>query len=73
MKTTINFDPNVVQGHQEFPPETIEFLLSKNQTKWPIELCTLKQGMETDDDHATMRESFFTLFIEYTEVFPAHV
>ena len=24
MKTTINFDPNVVQGHQEFPPETIE-------------------------------------------------
>ena len=47
MKRTINFDPNVVQGHQEFPPETIEFPLSKNQTKWPIELCTLKQEMET--------------------------
>ena len=46
------------QGHQEFPPETIEFPLSKNQTKWPIELWTLKQEMESDDDPATMRESF---------------
>ena len=76
MKTTINFDPNVVQGHQEFPPETIEFPLSKNQTKWPIELCTLKQEMETDDDHATMRESFSLvqniLFIDYTDVLPAY-
>ena len=42
------------QGHQEFSTETIEFLLSKNQTKWPIELWTLKQEMETDDYHATM-------------------
>ena len=30
----------------------------KNQTKWPIELWTLKRKMETDEDHATMRESF---------------
>ena len=33
--------------------------------------------METDEDHATMRESFLLaqniLFIEYTDVFPAHV
>ena len=33
--------------------------------------------METDEDHATMRESFSLvqniLFIEYTDVFPAHV
>ena len=33
--------------------------------------------METDKDHATMRESFSLvqnmLFIEYTDVFPAHV
>ena len=33
--------------------------------------------METDEDHATMRESFLLvqsiLFIEYTGVFPAHV
>ena len=29
MKTTINFDPNVVQGHQEFPPETIESVIKK--------------------------------------------
>ena len=45
-------DSHFVQGHQEIPPET------KNQTKWPIELCTLKQEMESDDGHATMRESF---------------
>ena len=30
----------------------------KKQTKWPIELWTLKQEMETDDDHANMRERF---------------
>ena len=33
--------------------------------------------METDEDHATMRESFSLvqniLFIEYTDAFPAHV
>ena len=33
--------------------------------------------METDEDRATMRESFSLvqniLFIEYTDVFPAHV
>ena len=33
--------------------------------------------METDEDHATMRESFLLvqniLFIEYTDAFPAHV
>ena len=46
------------QEHQKFIPETIEFTLSKKQTKWPIELWTLKQEMETDEDHATMRESF---------------
>ena len=27
---------------------------SKNQTKWPIEIWTLKQEMETDGDHTTM-------------------
>ena len=74
MKRTINFDPNVVQGHQEFPPETIEFPLSKNQTKWPIELWTLKK--EIDDNHATIRESFSLvqniLFIDYTDVIPAY-
>ena len=51
--------------------------LSKNQTKWPIELWTLKQEMETDEKHATMRESFLLvqniLFIEYTDAFSAHV
>ena len=33
--------------------------------------------METDDNHATMRESFSLvqniLFIEYTDIYPAHV
>ena len=29
-----------LMSHQEFPQETIEFPLSKNQTKWPIELWT---------------------------------
>ena len=37
----------------------------------------MKQEMETDEDHATMRESFLLvqniLFIEYTDVLPAHV
>ena len=65
------------QGHHSFAPETFEILLSKNQTKWPIELWTLKQEMETDEDHATMRESFSLvqniLLIEYTDIFPAHV
>ena len=65
------------QEHQKFAPETIEFPLSKNQTKWPIELWTLKQEMETDEDHTTMRESFSLvkniLFIEHIDVFPAHV
>ena len=61
-----------------FAPESIEFPLSKNQTKWPIELWTLKQEMEIDEDCATMRESFSSvqskLFIEYTaDVFPAHL
>ena len=49
---------------------------SKNQTKWPIELWTLKQEMETDDDDATIRESFSLvqsiLFIEFTNTPPAH-
>ena len=31
---------NNSQGHQEFPPETIESFIKKNQTKWPIELWT---------------------------------
>ena len=60
-----------------FAPETIEFPLSKNQTKLPIELWTLKREMETDEDQATMRESFLLvqniLFIEYNDVFPARV
>ena len=64
------------QGHHRLAPETIEFPLSKNQTKWPIELWTLKREMETDEDHATMRESFLLvqniLFIEYAE-YAAHV
>ena len=37
----------------------------------------MKREMETDEDHATMRESFLLvqniLFIEYTDAFPAHV
>ena len=57
--------------------DTIEVPLSKNQTKWPIEFWTLKQEMETDEDNATMWESFSLvqniLFIEYTDVIPAHV
>ena len=50
--------------------------LSKNQTKWPIELSTLKQEMETDDDDATIRERFSLvqsiLFIDFTDILPAH-
>ena len=65
------------QGHQKFAPETIEFTLPKKQTEWPIELWALKQEMETDEDHVTMRESFSLVqnivFIEYTNVYPAHV
>ena len=65
-----------VQGHQKFRLKTIEFPLSKKQTKWPIELLTLKQEMETDDDDATIRESFSLvqsiLFIEFTDAPPAH-
>ena len=57
--------------------KTIKFPISKNQTKWPIELWTLKRDMETDEDHATMRESFSLvqniLFIKYTNIFPAHL
>ena len=49
---------------------------SKNQTKWPIELCTLKQELETDDDDATIRERFSLvqsiLFIDITDIPPAH-
>ena len=44
-------------------------------TKWPIELWTLEWEMETDEDHATMRESSSLvqnlLFTEYTDIFPA--
>ena len=29
---------DTVHGHHRFVPETIEFPLSKNKTKWPIEL-----------------------------------
>ena len=43
------------QGHQDFPQESIEFTQSKKTTKWPIELWTLKQEM---DSPATTRESF---------------
>ena len=32
------FRVNLYQGHHRFAPKTIEFPLSKNQTKWPIEL-----------------------------------
>ena len=32
--------------------------IKKKQTKCPIEPLTLKQEMEPDDDHATMREAF---------------
>ena len=43
------------------------------KTKWPIELWTLQQEMETDDDCATMRESFSLvlniLFVEYTDIY----
>ena len=59
-----------VKRHQEFPPKS-EFPLSKNQTKWPIELRTLKQEMKSDDDHATMRESNLVWFFDnrlWTEI-----
>ena len=42
----------------EVHAKSIEFPLSKKQTKWPIEPSTLKQEMEAEDDHATMREVF---------------
>ena len=58
----------------QIAPATIQFPLSKKQTKLPRELETLKQEMETDDAHATMRESFSLVQkIEYTDVFPAHL
>ena len=36
----------------------LSFRYQKKQTKCPIEPLTLKQEMEPDDDHATMREVF---------------
>ena len=68
------------KGHQEFPPEIINFPLSKNQTKWAIELWTLKQEMETDDVSPTMRESFTMvqnidyndIDIDYNDILLAH-
>ena len=56
--TVCYFEWSTLQGHQEFPTETIEFPLPKKQTKFPIEVQTLKQERETNDDHATMREGF---------------
>ena len=55
-----------LMSHPEFPPETNMFLLSKDQTKWPIELQTLKQEMKlkSDDDHATKRESNLVWFFD---------
>ena len=54
----------------------LSFRNQKNQTEWQIETWILKQEMETDDDHATMRESFSLvqniLFIDYFDVLPAH-
>ena len=50
-------EDNQYQEFQEFHSDTNEFWI-KNQTKWQIELWTLKREMETDKDHATMRESF---------------
>ena len=54
--------------HQASPLEDVPWLRlgicllgagkGKKQTKFPIEVRTLKQERETDDDHATMRESF---------------
>ena len=41
-------DSHFVQGHQEIPPKT------RNQTKWLIELCTLRQEMESDASNATI-------------------
>ena len=50
----------------------LRFRYQKKQNKWPIELWTLKQEMETDEDHATMRESFSLvqniIFIDYTDI-----
>ena len=46
----------IKEYHQEYPPETIQFPLSNNQTKWPIELWSTEQEMETNEDDATMRE-----------------
>ena len=50
----------------------LSFRYQKNQTKWPIELWTLEQEMETDDDDATIRESFSLvqsiLFIDFNDI-----
>ena len=47
----------------------------KNQTKCYVEFWTLKQKMETDNDHATMRKSFSLiqniLFIYHFDKLPA--
>ena len=53
-----------LMSHPEFPPKTIKSLLSKDQTKWPIELQTLKQEMKSDDYHATMRENNLVWFFD---------
>ena len=71
------------QGHHEFPPKTIELLsnywvpaIDQKPNQMAIELWTLEQEMETDDDQATLRESFSLvqniLFIGYTNILPAH-
>ena len=46
----------------------LSFLYIKKTKKWPIELWTLKQEMETGDDSVTMRESFtmhIVCFLKY--------
>ena len=63
------FYPGVPTYHDKDTRISLQKLLSfpykKNKTKkWPIELWTLKQEMETGDDSVTMRESF-TMHIVY--------
>ena len=74
--STIFSDQAKDQGHPRFPlPKLLKLCYKK--TKGLLGLLTLKQEMETDDDNATIRESFslvqsIILFIEFTDIPPAH-
>ena len=54
----------------------LDYRYQSYKIKWLKEILTLKQEMKTDDDDTAMRESFSLvqniLFIDYTDVLPAH-